>query len=101
MVIPVLDLNKCIDILSKLNIKPPSKIKVLSKRDGCPTASLYSDGYERQKSVLDEPTLGLDLVYRKDFTPTMRNYYEGNKTILIQVLIRLRKSGVLSMILYL
>ena len=34
--------------------------------------------------ILDEPTLGLDLVYRKDFySQLIEDYYEGNKTILI------------------
>ena len=34
--------------------------------------------------ILDEPTLGLDLVYRKDFySQPIEDYYEGNKTILI------------------
>ena len=34
--------------------------------------------------VLDEPTLGLDLVYRKDFySQLIEDYYEGDKTILI------------------
>ena len=34
--------------------------------------------------VLDEPTLGLDLIYRKDFySQLIEDYYEGDKTILI------------------
>ena len=34
--------------------------------------------------VLDEPTLGLDLVYRKEFySQLIEDYYDGNKTILI------------------
>jgi len=34
--------------------------------------------------VLDEPTLGLDLVYRKEFySQLIEDYYDGEKTILI------------------
>jgi ABC-2 type transport system ATP-binding protein len=34
--------------------------------------------------VLDEPTLGLDLVYRKEFySQLIEDYYDGGKTILI------------------
>jgi ABC-2 type transport system ATP-binding protein len=34
--------------------------------------------------VLDEPTLGLDLVYRKEFySQLIEDYYDGDKTILI------------------
>jgi ABC-2 type transport system ATP-binding protein len=34
--------------------------------------------------VLDEPTLGLDLVYRKEFySQLIDDYFDGNKTILI------------------
>ena len=34
--------------------------------------------------VLDEPTLGLDLVYRKEFySQLIEDYYDGDRTILI------------------
>jgi ABC-2 type transport system ATP-binding protein len=34
--------------------------------------------------VLDEPTLGLDIIYRKEFYDRLLNdYYDGNRTILI------------------
>jgi ABC-2 type transport system ATP-binding protein len=34
--------------------------------------------------VLDEPTLGLDVLYRKDFYQTLLNdYFDGEKTIIV------------------
>ena len=77
-------LEKCIDILSRTNIKLPSKIKVLSRGMVVQLHLSIVMAIDAKVLILDEPTLGLDLVYRKDFySQLIEDYYEGNKTILI------------------
>ena len=81
---PSFDINKCISILSRTNIKLPSKIKVLSRGMVVQLHLSLVMAINAKVLVLDEPTLGLDLVYRKDFySQLIEDYYEGNKTILI------------------
>ena len=81
---PSFDINKCISILSRTNIKLPSKIKVLSRGMVVQLHLSLVMAINAKVLILDEPTLGLDLVYRKDFySQLIEDYYEGNKTILI------------------
>ena len=81
---PGFSLDKCIDILSRTNIKLPSKIKVLSRGMVVQLHLSIVMAIDAKVLILDEPTLGLDLVYRKDFySQLIEDYYEGNKTILI------------------
>ena len=81
---PGFSLEKCIDILSRTNIKLPSKIKVLSRGMVVQLHLSIVMAIDAKVLILDEPTLGLDLVYRKDFySQLIEDYYEGNKTILI------------------
>ena len=81
---PGFSLEKCIDILSRTNIKLPSKIKVLSRGMVVQLHLSIVMAINAKVLILDEPTLGLDLVYRKDFySQLIEDYYEGNKTILI------------------
>ena len=81
---PSFDINKCKSILSRTNIKLPSKIKVLSRGMVVQLHLSLVMAINAKILILDEPTLGLDLVYRKDFySQLIEDYYEGNKTILI------------------
>ena len=81
---PGFNLDKCISILSKTNIKLQSKIKVLSRGMVVQLHLSLVMAIDAKILVLDEPTLGLDLVYRKDFySQLIEDYYEGDKTILI------------------
>jgi len=81
---PRFDLDKCKSILSRTNIKLHSKIKVLSRGMVVQLHLSLVMAIDAKILVLDEPTLGLDLVYRKDFySQLIEDYYEGNKTILI------------------
>ena len=81
---PGFSLEKCIDILSRTNIKLPAKIKVLSRGMVVQLHLSIVMAIDAKVLILDEPTLGLDLVYRKDFySQLIEDYYEGNKTILI------------------
>ena len=81
---PGFDLDKCIFILSRTNIKLHSKIKVLSRGMVVQLHLSLVMAIDAKILILDEPTLGLDLVYRKDFySQLIEDYYEGNKTIVI------------------
>ena len=81
---PGFDLDKCISILSRTNIKLQSKIKVLSRGMVVQLHLSLVMAIDAKILILDEPTLGLDLVYRKDFySQLIEDYYEGNKTIVI------------------
>ena len=81
---PGFDLKKCISVLSKTNIKRDSKIKTLSRGMVVQLHLSIVMSINAKLLVLDEPTLGLDLVYRKEFySQLIEDYYDGGKTILI------------------
>jgi ABC-2 type transport system ATP-binding protein len=81
---PGFDLKKCLTILSRTNIKRSSKIKTLSRGMVVQLHLSIVMSINAKLLVLDEPTLGLDLVYRKEFySQLIEDYYDGNKTILI------------------
>ncbi len=68
---PRFDISKAKKILSNTNIKKSSRVRTLSRIDA-------------ELLVLDEPTLGLDLSYRKEFySQLIEDYFDGNKTIII------------------
>ena len=81
---PGFNLKKCLSILSKTNIKRSQKIKTLSRGLVVQLHLSIVMAINAKLLVLDEPTLGLDLVYRKEFySQLIEDYYDGDKTILI------------------
>jgi ABC-2 type transport system ATP-binding protein len=81
---PEFDLKKARSILSKTNIKNKSKIRTLSRGMTVQLHLAIIMAIDAELLVLDEPTLGLDLVYRKEFySRLIEDYFDGNKTILI------------------
>tara|TARA_B100000902_G_scaffold241733_1_gene228950 strand:+ start:965 stop:1840 length:876 start_codon:yes stop_codon:yes gene_type:complete len=81
---PGFDLKKCISVLSRTNIKRHAKIKTLSRGMVVQLHLSIVMSINAKLLVLDEPTLGLDLVYRKEFySQLIEDYYDGGKTILI------------------
>ena len=81
---PGFDLQKCLSTLSRTNIKRTSKIKTLSRGMVVQLHLSIVMAINARLLVLDEPTLGLDLVYRKEFySQLIEDYYDGDKTILI------------------
>ena len=81
---PGFNLKKCLSILSKTNIKRSQKIKTLSRGLVVQLHLSIVMAINARLLVLDEPTLGLDLVYRKEFySQLIEDYYDGDKTILI------------------
>ena len=81
---PGFNLEKCLSILSRTKIKRDSKIKTLSRGMVVQLHLSIVMAIDAKLLVLDEPTLGLDLVYRKEFySQLIEDYYDGDKTILI------------------
>ena len=81
---PEFDPKKARSILSKTNIKNKSKIRTLSRGMIVQLHLAIIMAIDAELLVLDEPTLGLDLVYRKEFySRLIEDYFDGNKTILI------------------
>ena len=81
---PEFDPEKARSILSKTNIKNSSKIRTLSRGMIVQLHLAIIMAIDAELLVLDEPTLGLDLVYRKEFySRLIEDYFDGNKTILI------------------
>ena len=81
---PEFDPEKARSILSKTNIRNKSKIRTLSRGMIVQLHLAIIMAIDAELLVLDEPTLGLDLVYRKEFySRLIEDYFDGNKTILI------------------
>ena len=81
---PKFNIKKCLSILSKTDIKRSSKIKILSRGLVVQLHLSIVMAIDAKLLVLDEPTLGLDLVYRKEFySQLIEDYYDGDRTILI------------------
>ena len=81
---PRFNIEKAKSILSQTDIKTKSKIKTLSRGLVVQLHLSIVMAIDAELLVLDEPTLGLDLVYRKEFySQLIEDYYDGNKTILI------------------
>jgi len=78
------DRSKALDFLAKTQIKPFDTIKNLSKGMITQLHLALIMAIDSQLLILDEPTLGLDILYRKQFYESLLNdYYDGQKTILI------------------
>jgi len=81
---PKFNRAKAESFLQKTNIKRDSKIKALSKGMVTQLHLALVMAIDVQLLILDEPTLGLDILYRKEFYSQLLNdYFDENKTILI------------------
>jgi ABC-2 type transport system ATP-binding protein len=70
--------------LAKTEIKRDSKIGALSKGMVTQLHLALIMAIDARLLVLDEPTLGLDILYRKDFYGALLNdYFDGERTILL------------------
>jgi ABC-2 type transport system ATP-binding protein len=81
---PRFDRARAQDFLAKTSIRPFSKVRELSKGMVTQLHLALVMAIDAKLLVLDEPTLGLDILYRKQFYDALLNdYFDGSRTILV------------------
>lgn len=76
--------TQCMKYLAETSISLTDKVRTLSKGMVTQLHLALIMAIDSELLVLDEPTLGLDILYRKQFYENLLNdYYDGQKTILI------------------
>jgi ABC-2 type transport system ATP-binding protein len=81
---PRFDLAKSENFLNKTTIKRSSKIRDLSKGMVAQLHLALVMAIEAKLLILDEPTLGLDILYRKQFYDSLLNdYFDTTRTIVV------------------
>jgi ABC-2 type transport system ATP-binding protein len=81
---PKFNRKKALDFLKETEIQMNSKIGTLSKGMIVQLHLALVMAIDVEILVLDEPTLGLDIIYRKHFYRSLLNdYYDENRTIII------------------
>jgi len=74
----------CLEYLSHTKVTPEHKVKQLSKGMVAQMHLALVMAIDARLLVLDEPTLGLDILYRKQFyTNLLNDYFDEQRTILI------------------
>jgi len=81
---PRFDRAKAEEFLSQTTIKRGSKVRELSKGMVTQLHLALMMAMDAKLLVLDEPTLGLDILYRKQFYDSLLNdYFDGSRTIVV------------------
>jgi ABC-2 type transport system ATP-binding protein len=81
---PRFDRAKAQGFLAKTDIKPARKVRELSKGMVTQLHLALVMAIDAKLLILDEPTLGLDILYRKQFYDSLLNdYYDRSRTILV------------------
>src|SRR5882724_6102059 len=81
---PRFDRAKAEGFLAKTSIKRTSKVRQLSKGMVAQLHLALVMAIDAKLLVLDEPTLGLDILYRKQFYDSLLNdYFDRNRTIVV------------------
>jgi ABC-2 type transport system ATP-binding protein len=81
---PRFDRAKAEGFLAKTTIKPTSKVRELSKGMVAQLHLALVMAIDARLLVLDEPTLGLDILYRKQFYDSLLNdYFDRTRTIVV------------------
>jgi ABC-2 type transport system ATP-binding protein len=81
---PRFDRAKAEGFLAKTTIKRTSKVRELSKGMVAQLHLALVMAVDAKLLVLDEPTLGLDILYRKQFYDSLLNdYFDRSRTILV------------------
>src|SRR6202162_5654683 len=81
---PRFDRAKAENFLAKTAIKRASKVRELSKGMVAQLHLALVMAIEAKLLVLDEPTLGLDILYRKQFYDSLLNdYFDRSRTIVV------------------
>jgi ABC-2 type transport system ATP-binding protein len=81
---PRFDRAKAEGFLAKTNIRHGNKVRELSKGMVAQLHLALVMAIDAKLLVLDEPTLGLDILYRKQFYDTLLNdYFDRSRTIIV------------------
>ncbi len=81
---PRFDRAKAESFLAKTNIRHSNKVRELSKGMVTQLHLALIMAIDAKLLVLDEPTLGLDILYRKQFYDSLLNdYYDRKRTIVV------------------
>jgi ABC-2 type transport system ATP-binding protein len=81
---PRFDRAKAEGFLAKTSIRRTSKVRELSKGMVTQLHLALVMAIDARLLVLDEPTLGLDILYRKQFYDSLLNdYFDGNRTVIV------------------
>jgi ABC-2 type transport system ATP-binding protein len=81
---PRFDRTRAQSFLAKTSIQPGSKVRHLSKGMVTQLHLAVIMAIDAKLLVLDEPTLGLDSLYRKQFYDSLLNdYYDRSRTIVV------------------
>ena len=81
---PRFDRAKADGFLAKTTIKPTSKVRQLSKGMVAQLHLALVMAIDARLLVLDEPTLGLDILFRKQFYDSLLNgYFDRSRTIVV------------------
>ena len=81
---PRFDRAKAEAFLAKTTIKQASKVRELSKGMVAQLHLAVVMAIDARLLVLDEPTLGLDILYRKQFYDSLlTDYFDGSRTIVV------------------
>ena len=81
---PRFDRAKAESFLGKTSIRTSSKVRELSKGMVAQLHLALVMAIDAKLLVLDEPTLGLDIIYRKQFYDSLLNdYFDGKRTIVV------------------
>jgi ABC-2 type transport system ATP-binding protein len=76
--------EKCQAFLAKTKMKPTQRVRELSKGMIVQLHLSLVMAIDAKLLVLDEPTLGLDILYRKEFYQSLLNdYFDEEKTIIV------------------
>ena len=81
---PKFDRTKAEEFLAETDIKRTSRVRALSKGMVAQLHLAIVMAIDAKLLVLDEPTLGLDILYRKQFYDSLLNdYFDGKRTIIV------------------
>ncbi|MBS0581733.1 MAG: ABC transporter ATP-binding protein [Proteobacteria bacterium] len=76
--------EKCLAFLARTKLQPTQRVRELSKGMIVQLHLALVMAIDARLLVLDEPTLGLDILYRKEFYQSLLNdYFDEEKTILV------------------
>jgi ABC-2 type transport system ATP-binding protein len=81
---PRFDRAKCEAFLARTKLTPNQRVKQMSKGMIVQLHLALVMAIDARLLVLDEPTLGLDILYRKQFYQSLlEDYFDENKTIIV------------------